>query len=219
FATHIKVYHSHVYKINPSIGLDVAALTEPLAVAVHAVERSKLKLGDNILIMGGGPIGLMIASVSRLTGIENIIISETSEYRLNIIRAIGFVAIDANKQSVPSEINKKTNGMGVAIVYEAAATKITSVQMTNVIKKRGTAVIVGLIRDLVPVSLGEVNLKELNIVGTMVYSDQNFCTALSLLPKITKLKKLISHNIPLEEYSEGFEDAINKKSMKVLLKP
>ncbi|WP_080872553.1 zinc-dependent alcohol dehydrogenase [Oceanobacillus timonensis] len=218
FADYIKVKGRHVHKVPDEVSLDTAALTEPFAVGIHAVERSHLTIGDKVFVLGGGPIGLMVALAARAAGAELVAVSEMSDDRLHIIRELGFIAIDAKKYRLLDKVHDLTNGMGADIVFDAAAVKKTSAQMTSILRTRGTAVIVGLQREPVPVDLGDVNLRELKVLGTMVYTNKSFRTAVKRLPETKELQKLISHKLPLEKFEEGFSSAISKNGMKILLK-
>lgn len=217
FAEYVNVHHSQVYKIGEHIPLDVASMIEPFAVGVHAINRSNLSLGDKIVILGGGTIGLMIALAARQAGAGFIAISEVSDYRLKKIREMNFTAIDGRTQDLQEEVLKMTAGVGADIVFEAAGVQTTSEQMTKILRPQGTAVIAGLYSQFPKVDSNDVNFRELTIKGTTIYTKEEFQYAIQALP-VESLKKMISHRLPIERSLEGFElsgSAID--SMKVLI--
>ncbi|MGI6225657.1 MAG: zinc-dependent alcohol dehydrogenase [Peptococcales bacterium] len=219
FAQYVKVKESQMVRLPDGLDMDTAALAEPLAVGVHAVVRSNLKVGDKVVILGGGPIGLMLAFAAQAAGAGLIAISEISEFRLKKAEELGFKTINA-REKVKEKVMSMTNGIGADIVFEAAAAPITTEQMTGLLRTRGTAMIVGVHRQLVGTDLRDVNLRELNIRGTRVYTQRDFETAVNLLPKLKDITNVITHRIPLEECEFGFQAAVaGKDSLKVLIKP
>lgn len=219
FAEYVKVKPYQLIKISDEIPLDTAALAEPLAVGIHAVTRSGLKLGDKVVILGGGPIGLMVAFAAKAAGAGLVAISEMSQFRLQKAKEMGFEVIDA-KNNVKEKVLELTNGIGADIVFEAAAAAVTSAQMTGLLRTRGTAIMVGVHRDLASVNLREVNLRELNIAGARVYTESDFVTAARLMPELKELPRVITHRLSLDEHAKGFEVMMAaQESLKILLQP
>ncbi|WP_102344747.1 zinc-dependent alcohol dehydrogenase [Bacillus sp. Marseille-P3661] len=217
FAEYVKVHHSLVYKIEDQTPFDVAAMIEPYAVGVHAINRSNLTMGDKVVILGGGPIGLMIALAAKQAGAGLIAISEVSDYRLKKIRELGFIAIDGRETDLKEEVLNLTEGIGADIVFEAAGVPITSEQMTKVLRPEGTAVIAGLYSQFPRVDSNDVNFRELTIKGTTVYTREEFKYAIQSLP-IEQLKALISHRLRIEHAAEGFQLSESaSESMKILV--
>jgi 2-desacetyl-2-hydroxyethyl bacteriochlorophyllide A dehydrogenase len=219
FAEYMKVRWINLHRIDESVPIDVAAMSEPYAVGVHAVNRSGLKLGDKVIIIGGGPIGMMTALAARTAGAGLIAISEVSEYRLARIEELGFIAIDGREGHLREKVLEMTDGIGADIVFEAAGAQATSLQMTQILRARGTAVIVALYSRTPQVDLNDVNFRELTIKGTVVYTEEDFKHAVQTLP-VEALKKLISHRLPLEAAEDAFHAAGQAEdAMKILLTP
>lgn len=218
FAEFMKVKAQHLHKIEDAVPLDVAAMTEPYAVGVHAVNRSGLNIGDKVVILGGGPIGLMTALAARNAGAGLVAISEISDYRLQQIRELGFMAIDAKNVDLKQKVMELTDGIGADVVFDAAGASSTSRQMTQILKTKGTAIIVGLYSGTPQVDLNDVNFRELSIKGTVVYTERDFKYAVQTLP-VEDLKKLISHRMPLEAAEKAFHFAEQAHAMKILLTP
>ncbi len=220
FAEYVTIHSSQAIKVPAGVPLDIAALAEPLAVGVHAVDRGRIRLGDNVAILGGGPIGLMVALAAKLAGARRIIVIEVSDFRLSMIKQLGFTAIDAKNGDARQAVLEYTGGNGADVVFEAAATPVTSAQMTGMLRIRGTAVMVGVHRQLVGIDMQDVNLRELTILGTRVYESANFVAAVELLPSIAELGKLATHRLRLEEIDAAFAATESgQDSLKVLLHP
>ncbi len=220
FAEYVKVATDHVVKIPAGMPADVAALAEPFSVGFHAVKRSQLQVGDKALVLGAGPIGLIVASVAKAAGAGSILVSEKNQYRLDVARKMGFQVYDDSEGDLKRKVDEITGGNGVDIVFEAAAAPITSLKMTAYLRPGGTAVMVGVHREYVPADLGAVNLRELNIIGTMVYTPNDFKAAVAMLPRMDSLPLLISHKLPLEAHDQAYSSIVNgKDAMKILFYP
>ncbi|MFZ5945711.1 MAG: zinc-dependent alcohol dehydrogenase [Bacillota bacterium] len=219
FAEYVKAKPYQLIKVPEGIPLDTAALAEPLAVGIHAVTTSGLKIGDKVVILGGGPIGLMVAFAAKAAGAGLVVISEVSQFRLEMAKEMGFEVINA-ADDVKQKVLELTDGVGADIVFEAAAAPATSAQMTGLLRISGTAVMVGVHRDLAGVNLREVNLRELKIIGARVYTQNNFVTAVKLLPELKELSKVITHRLSFEEHAKAFAAMMDARdSLKILLHP
>lgn len=217
FAEYVKAHSSQVYKIKDNTPFDVAAMIEPYAVGVHAINRSQLTMGDKVVILGGGTIGLMIALAAKQAGAGLIAISEVSDYRLKKIHELGFIPIDGRGTDLKEEVLKMTDGIGADIVFEAAGVPITSEQMTKVLRPEGTAVIAGLYSQLPKVDLNDVNFRELTMKGTTIYTREEFRYAIQSLP-VEKLEALVTHRLPIEHAAHGFQLTESaSQSMKILI--
>jgi (R,R)-butanediol dehydrogenase / meso-butanediol dehydrogenase / diacetyl reductase len=198
-----------------------AALAEPVAVAVHTVRRSNLKVGDTVVILGAGPIGLLIGLMVKQAGANQIIVSDISPYRLEKARELGFTALDAKVVDVTEEVLSLTNGIGADIVFEVAGTQITAKQMVEVSKIQGQIMVVSVYKQAPAVNLAGMHFKEISMATTRCYSGSDFKTAIQLMAsgKID-VSPFISHELPLEQIAEGFKLMENPDvSLKILFQP
>jgi threonine dehydrogenase-like Zn-dependent dehydrogenase len=128
--------------------LDIGALVEPLSVAWHAVESSPFKTGDNVLVLGGGPIGLsvVLALVSR--GCKNIMVSETSRKRREFAKQFGaHNVIDPSSVDMVEEVKKLTKGQGADVAFDAAGVQPAVYTAIKAIRAKGTLVNIALWGD------------------------------------------------------------------------
>lgn len=220
-AEYVKAPAHRTYRIPDTMTLEQAALVEPTAVAVHDVQRSRIKMGDHAVVLGGGPIGLLVAQVARVASSGPVEIVEVSDWRLGRARHLGFDPIDGKQGNVIEKVLERTGGRGADILYDVAGAAPTAAQLAALTRIRGQVVIVAMPKEMHPVDTAGFALKELDLVGCRVYNYQDFHTSISLIDsgKID-VKSMISHVMPLEEGKEGLELARKAgESMKVLLKP
>ncbi len=221
FAEYVKVPEERLYRLPESLSYEEGALIEPLAVAVHVVRRGGVKIGDEVAILGAGPIGLLIAQVSKCAGASRVFITDILDYRLELAEKLGVdITINAMKEDPVKRILEETNGKGVDIAIEAAGAPSTPAQALKMTKPLGRVVIVGFFETSeIKVNLLDIVAKELHIVGSRLYRN-DFDTAINLLSKgKINVTSLISHKLPLEEIKRAFE-MLDKKvnnPVKVLL--
>jgi 2-desacetyl-2-hydroxyethyl bacteriochlorophyllide A dehydrogenase len=219
FAEYVRASWQKVYRIPPGPSDETASLTEPTAVAVHVVGRSGLSVGETVVILGGGPIGLLIAMIAEIAGASRIFVAEILQNRLKLAEQLGFEVIDSSKQAVSQEVQTRTGGRGVDVVFDAAGVPQTGSVMVSLVRPRGRIVLVGLYKKPPAVDLFTTTLKEAELIGSRVYSDIDFEKATNLIisGRLT-LGPLVTHRLSLDDASEGLrliEDG--KNAMKVVL--
>ncbi len=221
FAEYVSVPIDRLHKIPDELSESIAALTEPVAVAVHTVRKSGLVVGENVAVLGAGPIGLLIGMVAKLNGANSIFISDISPYRLKKAEELGFTALDARKVNVTEEILSKTNGHGVDIVFEVAGSQITVNQMVGIVKTQGQIVVVSVFKQPPTIDFAKMHFNEISLTTTRCYSHDDFSTAISLMAQgRMDVGPIISHELSLAELEQGFLLMENPdESLKVLIKP
>ncbi|PZE20572.1 zinc-binding dehydrogenase [Paenibacillus xerothermodurans] len=221
FAEYVAVPVHRLHRIPAGLSDTHAALAEPLAVAVHTVRRSSLKVGDTAVILGSGPIGLLIGLVAQQAGASEIIISDISTYRLAKARQLGFTALNAKSVNVTQQVAELTAGAGADVVFEAAGNQITAKQMIETVRIQGQIVVVSVYKQPPTVDLAAMHFRELSLTTTRCYSRGDFEKALRLMQSgMIDVSPMISHELPLEWIAEGFELMENPDvSLKILFKP
>jgi threonine dehydrogenase-like Zn-dependent dehydrogenase len=136
----------YVLPLPQNIPLDVAALIEPLAVGWHAVTQSPLKKDSNILILGGGPIGIAVIQALRARGCGQILVSELSASRQKFAKQFGAdVILDPRKDDIVQKAHDLTDGLGVDIVFDCAGVAVGLEAACKAVKIRGTVVNVAIV--------------------------------------------------------------------------
>ncbi|UCB45937.1 MAG: alcohol dehydrogenase catalytic domain-containing protein [Spirochaetota bacterium] len=205
FAEFVKVSTDKVYRLPEALSFEEGAVIEPLAVAVHALQRARLGNDDKILIIGGGPIGILVALVAKVTGIKKILVSEIQDHRIDIIRKIGFDYIDASAYDIRDTFTDYFQAVGPDIVFEATGTARGFQQAIDITRIRGTILEVSVPKIPVELDLKRVNFAELSIVGSRVYTPDDIESAIELLPDIVDRIKNLTHVFPIEDCPDLFK--------------
>ncbi len=189
----------------PDLPLVEATLSEPLAVAVHDVARADVQTGEKVLVVGGGPIGLLIALVATAEGAD-VLISEPNEYRRHVAERMDLRAIDPTVVELDAQISDWTDSAGVDVAFEVSGAPQGLTSATHAIRVRGRLVIVAIHSHPVPVDLFRVFWRELKILGARVYTRRDFERAVKLLASgQIPATQLISTVEPLAQVTTAFE--------------
>jgi 2-desacetyl-2-hydroxyethyl bacteriochlorophyllide A dehydrogenase len=209
-----------LHKVPPDLPLDHAALIEPTAVACHDVARADIREGEDVLVIGGGPIGLLVAMVAKQAG-GNVMVSEVSEYRLGIAETLGFKTLNALEVNVAEEVWKLTGNKGADVVFEVSATQPGVDTMTEAAAVRGRIVMVGIIGGRKPeVDLFKFFWRELELMGARVYEAVDYEKAIELVYSgAIDCETLITDIQELEHINKAFQALDgNTKAMKSLVR-
>jgi 2-desacetyl-2-hydroxyethyl bacteriochlorophyllide A dehydrogenase len=218
FQQYWNVRADRIHKIPDSLADDLAALIEPLAVAVHDVRRAGVGLGDSVVVIGGGPIGLLIAMVARYRG-ARVTILEINEFRLKLAAELGFDVIHSQKENPVDAIMKRTDNVGADVVFEVTSSSAGAALMTELVRVRGTISIVGIFSQPVPVNLFRFFWREINAHGSRVYESCDFKEAISLAASsVLPLERIVSERITLEGLAGALERLVaGQDLMKILV--
>jgi (R,R)-butanediol dehydrogenase / meso-butanediol dehydrogenase / diacetyl reductase len=187
-----------------SLALAEAALIEPAAVAVHDVRRSGLGPGDATVVVGGGPVGLLIAAVARAQGAE-VELVEIDAYRRSVAESLGLSVLDPVREDVAATVVERTEGAGAAVTFEVTGTQGGLDLAVDLLAVRGRAVLVGIHGERRPVDLQRVFLRELSLVGARVYERPDFDDAVRLLDSgALPSRELVTDVLPLAAAADAF---------------
>ena len=186
----------------------LAVLAEPMAVAVHAVRMSNMRFGDTVSVIGGGPIGIMIALLARDNGASTLIVSEPQETRRRVAEELGFQSIDPTQVSLEEYVAEQTRGAGVDIVFESAGSQAAVTTSTKLLRPRGMLVQVSIPKMPREFSLVDLTFKEISVRGVRVYEPFDFERALRFIAQNGEaLTPLLSPPYSLDRAEEAFEAA------------
>lgn len=207
-----------LHKLPPEVDLRLAALTEPLAVACHDVRLSGLKQGEVAVVLGAGPIGMLVALVARKQGAE-VIISELNPARIALARELGFTTVDPSSTSLVDFVREHTQNFMADVVFEVSGVQPAVEVMTQVAGLRGRIVMVAIHGQPRMVNLFQFFWKELQLIGARVYEKVDYEAAIALLTAgELPLQALITGVEPLRNIQTVFEQIDqNPSGMKVLL--
>ena len=224
--------NSTVFNVS-DMDLHSRVLIEPAAVVVHAVERAKttglLKFNSKVLVQGCGPIGLLLLSVLRTMGIENILALDGNEKRLEMAKRLGATAtINVMKSSSFDETIEKvkdlTDGLGADFAFQCTGSPKAHAGIWKLVRRGGGLCEVGFF-----VNNGDATInphfdlcnKEITAVGSWVYTPQDYLTTFDFLKRANGLglpiKELITHEFPLEQLQEALETNIRQEGIKIAI--
>ena len=211
-----------VNKFSPNLSFEEATFAEPLAVVLNSQERSRVKPGDSILIIGAGPIGILQIQVARFNKAAKIIVAEIFEERLNFAKIFyPDVLINSKSENIVDAILDLTDGNGVDIVMICAPAKKIFSESLKITRKLGNInFFAGLPKDdsLISIDANLIHYNELGITGTSDSTPEQSKKAIDLLNNgKVEVENLITHKYSLEKYFEGLEMAKSEKAMKVVI--
>ena len=200
-----------------AIALDAAALVEPVAVAVHDVRRSELVPGQKAVVIGGGPIGVLIAIVARRFGADVILI-ELDPGRRAQVEGLGFPALDPRATDQVAWVEEWTGGAGADVVFEVSGAAAAVLGATQLAKVRGTIVVVAIHPTPREIDLQRVFWRELRLLGARVYQRTDFEAAVDLIAEgVVPTDLMISRIVSMDDTQAAFADLEAGRAMKILV--
>lgn len=216
FAPYLRAPQQALYKISAAVPRDAAAFFEPLSCVVGSVVRAPIQAGDNVVIVGAGPMGLLFAQLYRTLGAAKIIVADIAPYRLNFAQEIGVdVALNPAEVDLPQAVHGLTE-LGADVVVDAVGN-----QMGVAIKlaRRGGQVILFGLRphDNPAVNQYTITRYDLTLHGAFVGLNPFEQTIQLLESRRLQPSALITHRVPLSELAHGVELLRSGQAMKVIV--
>jgi 2-desacetyl-2-hydroxyethyl bacteriochlorophyllide A dehydrogenase len=220
WAPTVVIAERNVFRLPDDVSDRLGALTEPLACAVRAVDRSGLTSGDRVCVVGGGPIGLFAAVIAKASGASTVIVSEPRPYRQELARALGVDrVVDPTATDLPAAVRDATDGLGAEVVFEAVGHPKTIEQAITAAAPGATVVVVGVTDAAAQISFPGQELfhRELTIRGTRgpTFAVERAIRWLATLD----FSPIITHTFPLSEVNEAIEIGLRGEAGKILLVP
>ena len=216
-----KVDSDKVIKLPNNMTYEQGAMIEPCAVAVHAVSRCGDISGFNVLVLGSGPIGNLVGQAAKALGAAGVMITDISDYRLEIAKKVGIEnTINPTKRDLSEEIAKAFGTSKSDLIIECVGSNDTIDVAINNARKGTDIVVVGVFGDKPTIDLGFVQDRELRLIGTIMYQFDDYLKAIELVvSEKIKLEPLMTLHFPFEEYNKAYRYIIDKKDkvMKVFI--
>lgn len=216
FAPYLRAPQSALFKIDAAVPRDDAALFEPLSCVVGSVVRAPIQAGDNVVVVGAGPMGLLFAQMYRILGAGKIIVADIAPYRLGFAQEIGVdAALNPTEVDLPEAVRDIT-GLGADVVVDAVGNQIdTAVKLA---RRGGQVILFGLRpHDNPPVSQYTITRYDLTLHGTFVGLKPFEQTIQLLESRRLQPSGLITHRVPLSELAQGVELMRSGQGMKVIV--
>jgi L-iditol 2-dehydrogenase len=210
-----------VLKIPDGITLDHAAMIEPIAVAVHALGRGGDVAGKNVLVLGAGTIGNLVAQSAKALGAEASMVTDLQDYRLEKALACGIdFAINPTSEDLSAAIARDFGPDRADLILECVGAQETIDDAIDNARKGTTIVVVGVFGEKPRVDLGLVQDRELSLVGTLMYQKPDWGTAIELVAGgKMHLDPMVTHHVPFDEFLSAYEliEAARGESLKVMV--
>ena len=203
------VVHPSVFtfKLPDSVSFDEGAFVEPLAVAVHSVDKAALRVGDRALVLGAGSIGMLITRVALAAGADSVIVTDIDAGKLDIIEAFDArtATVNAAQDDVEEFVLAHTDGQGADAVFEASGAVSAASSVFGPLRPGGTVVYVGMPSGAIPYDIPAAQVKEASVQHVFRYANV-FPRAIRLLENGTvAVADLITHRYPLHRGVEAFD--------------
>ncbi len=212
-ATNLRVIPEHV-------SYEEACFTEPLACCLNGIRKNRIQPGDDVVIVGVGPIGLMHTQLAKYHG-ARVIVCDRIDNRLQKAEEVGAdVTIQVDEEDAVARVTELTDGRGAnAIVVAVGSTKAAEMALSMA----GINASVNLFAGFYPPGTMDldpnvIHYKQIDLTGSHDFTPHDFTTALKLIEYgIVKLEPLISHRLPLDEIYHGFEAVVHQEGLKVVI--
>jgi len=220
FAERTVVPQRALYHVPPGLPGRAAVLAEPLSCALYAHDRGRLKVGDQVAVIGAGTIGLLLVMLARRAGASLVVVSDPNPRKRELAVEVGAdAAVDPDTEPAAERIRRLCGGRGADVAFEAVGTTATCLDTLAAVRSGGTAVLVGMPPPAAtaPVPLFGVLRRDLTIEAVWLRRF-TFQRAVALLPQLP-VDRLLSHSVSLARIAEGFDLLRSGKAVKVVVEP
>lgn len=221
-AEYVVVPEHIVFKLPDTVSFHQGALIEPLSISLHAVNRARIRIGDSVVVMGCGIIGLMAIQCARLAGAGTILAVDLNEARLEMALKVGAdVVVNPAKANPLQMVLNHTKGKGADVAFEAVGLEKTVNETLSYVRKGGKLVLIGNLAPTVPIGLQAIVTREIDVYGSAASSGE-YQTCVDLIgSRRILVDQYISKVAPLEEGQVWFEKLLSGKEplYKVILEP
>jgi (R,R)-butanediol dehydrogenase / meso-butanediol dehydrogenase / diacetyl reductase len=209
-----------LHAVPDGVDARTAALAEPLAVAVHAVDLSGMQPGDTVAVYGAGPIGVLTALVARHAGASKVVITEPSPWRREVAAGFGFTVV-AQGSTMAAALAPLTDGEGADTTFDSAAHPTVAAELAATTRVRGRMVVVGVYKAPTPLDLQAVCFKEQTVIGVRVYTSADIARAIELIASgVLGLDRFPTKAFDLADVAAAFDAATSGQDcLKVLITP
>ena len=217
------ISEKQLLKLPDSVGYDEGSMLDPVGNALRVVRRGGVSVGDTVVVVGCGAIGLIIVQTARLAGASRVIAIDKVEYKLELAKELGAdVCINSSDMmAAEAEIKSLTNGDGADVVINAAGFPVTYELAVKSCKKRGVVVALGYLGTHINFPLTDLIFKEIRLIGSTGFSEESEMVLAYLAKGLIKLDKIMTDKFPLEEIKKGFDKLLDnkEKAIKVIIHP
>jgi threonine 3-dehydrogenase len=218
FAEYLSLPACNVFKLVPSLTDDLGSILDPYGNATHTALSFNL-VGEDVLITGAGPIGIMAVAIARFAGARHVVITDVNPYRLALAKKLGATrAIDVRTESLDEAMKDLGMQEGFDVGLEMSGVPSALREMLRTMHHGGSIAMLGIVPKDTGIDWDQVIFKGLVLKG--VYGREMFETwykMASMVQSGLDISGVITHRIPVEEYQDGFETMASGQSGKIIL--
>jgi len=218
FAEYMSLPAVNAFKLPAAISDDIAAILDPFGNATHTALAFSV-VGEDVLITGAGPIGIMAAAVARFVGARHIVITDVNDYRLALARKMGASrAINVQRESLDATMRELGMQEGFDVGLEMSGNAAAFRELLRTMHHGGSVAILGIPPGETAIDWNQVIFKGLTLKG--IYGREMFETwykMASLLQSGLNLEPIITHHFAVQEFERGFQTMGSGQSGKVIL--
>jgi threonine 3-dehydrogenase len=218
FAEYMALPASNVFKLSSAIDDEIASILDPFGNATHTALSFNV-VGEDVLITGAGPIGIMAVAIARYAGARHVVITDVNPYRLELARQMGATrAIDVRTESLDSVMRELHMEEGFDVGMEMSGVPSAFREMLRTMNHGGAIALLGILPKDTGIAWDEIIFKGLAVKG--VYGREMFETwykMSSMLQSGLDIRAIITHRLPVSEYRLGFETMASGQSGKIVL--
>lgn len=202
------------FKLPDNVSSRAGCLIEPLATGMYAAELGAITVGDSVVILGCGCIGLMTLMSAKARGASQIIACDLENIRLEKAKELGAVhVINSKETDILAEIARLTDGRGPDVVFETAGSKVTIAQTAYIVRRGGLIVLVGMsAEEEITYNFGQIMAKEVRIKSLFRYVNMFPKTIAAVAGGLIPVEKVATHEFTLDEIQKAFDSSIFDKS-------
>jgi threonine 3-dehydrogenase len=218
FAEYLVIPAENAFRIPDSISDEVAAIFDPYGNAAHTALSFNL-VGEDVLITGAGPIGIMAVAICKKAGARHVVITDVNEYRLNLAKKMGAtLAIDPRQTSLTDVMKSLSMSEGFDVGLEMSGNAEAFRSMVQAMNHGGSLALLGIFSEPVAIDWSQVIFKGLHLKG--IYGREMYETwykMTSLLQSGLDISPIITHRYSIDDFQKGFEVMRSGQSGKVVL--
>lgn len=213
YETYIAFPENMCFKLPENISTKEGALVEPLSVGMHAANQGDVKLGDSVVILGAGCIGLVTLLACKAHGATDITVVDVIPKRLDYAVKLGATRVINGKEvNAVEEMDKLTDGAGVDKVFETAGSPVTIQQTPYMVKNGGTIVLVGIsAQEKIEYNFAKIMAKEAKIESVFRYRNIYPQAIAAIADGMIDVSGIVTHEFDFDDIQEAFDCAINNK--------
>ncbi|MCQ1946793.1 MULTISPECIES: NAD(P)-dependent alcohol dehydrogenase [unclassified Arthrobacter] len=210
FCEYVLIQDDFAYDVPDSISDHAAALMEPLSVGIAAAQKGGIKVGDTVLIAGGGPIGILTGQVARAFGATDVVVADINAGRRALAAGYGLRVVDPAADS--------TEQLGAHVFVDASGATPAILNGIRSTRAGGTVVLVGS-ADEFPLSVPEIAMRELSVTGTFRYTNTWPIARSLLISGLVEVDSLVTHEYGIEQVEDALVGEGAGNSLKRMVLP